>query len=153
VTGLALGGLVVVLLLGAAAAARTARTSPDGVPSLPAVALVLVAGALAVSPAVPVQATLAVLPLAALAAPRWRDHLPWALAEAAYATGTWLYLYATQSPDQRGLSAWAYALLLVLRLAALGLLVVQGVRAAGRHGSAEGAGVWGRAPRAVGAGR
>lgn len=130
VTALAGVGLLVVLLLGAAAAARTAGADP--VRRLAAVALVLVAGGLAVSPSVPVQATLVVLPLAAVAAPRWRDHLPWALAECAYATGTWLYLYATSSSDGRGLSPGGYAVLLVLRLAALGYLAVQGVRTTAR---------------------
>ncbi|MGQ7295769.1 hypothetical protein [Quadrisphaera sp. KR29] len=130
VTALAAAGLVLVLLLGAAAAARTAGAEP--VRRLAATALVLVAGGLAVSPSVPVQATLVVLPLAAVAAPRWRDHLPWALAECAYATGTWLYLHATSSEDGRGASPGAYAALLVLRLAALGLLAVQGVRLTAR---------------------
>ncbi len=135
VSALAAGGLVVVLLLGAAAAARTVGREPTA--RLAAVALVLVAGGLAVSPSVPVQATLVVLPLAAVAVPRWRDHLPWAVAECAYATGTWLYLYSTSSEDGRGLPAGGYGVLLVLRLATLAWLAVQGVRWAGRHARTE----------------
>ncbi|WP_170131292.1 glycosyltransferase 87 family protein [Quadrisphaera granulorum] len=130
VTALAAMGLVVVLLLAAAAAARTAGAEP--LRRTAAVALVLVAGGLAVSPSVPVQATLVVLPLAAVAAPRWSHHLPWALTECAYATGTWLYLYALSSSDGRGLSPGAYAVLLAVRLAALGWLTVQGVRSTAR---------------------
>jgi hypothetical protein len=173
VTALSALALLAVLLAGVAAAVRTARSDPRGRAHLPAVALVLVAGAVALAPSVPVQATLVVLPLAALAAPRWRDHLPWAGAEVAYATGTWLYVYAQVSPDHRGLPPWAYATLLVLRLATLAWLVVQGVRGAagqgapadgagedaedgaehtaedgGEDGAEDGAGAWGRAERA-----
>lgn len=136
VTALAGVGLLVVVLLAAAAAARTAGADP--VRRLAAVALVLVAGGLAVSPSVPVQATLVVLPLAAVAAPRWRDHLPWALTECAYGTATWLYLYATSSSDGRGMSPGGYAVLLVLRLAALGYLAVQGVRTTTRSAAPPG---------------
>jgi hypothetical protein len=156
VTALAGAGLLVVVLLGAAAAARTAGAEP--LRRLAAVSLVLVAGGLAVSPSVPVQATLVVLPLAAVAAPRWRDHLPWALTECAYATGTWLYLYATSSSDGRGMSPGGYAVLLLLRLAALGLLAVQGVRTTARASAPAGSrraaraaddGVRGAAPQPV----
>ena len=97
-------------------------------PRLPAVVLLLVVGVLSVSVAVPVQASLWLLPFAALAVPRWRDHLLWGGAEAAYATGTWLYLYGLSVPE-RGLPAWAYATLLVLRLAAMAWLAWQAVRA------------------------
>jgi hypothetical protein len=131
VTVLSWAAVVAVLAAGVAVGARTARTSPDGRPSLPAVALVLVAGTVAVLPAVPVQATLVVLPLAALAAPRWRHHLPWAAAEVACATGTWLYIYGLSARDHRGLPPWAYAALVVLRLGTLAWLAVQGVRSAG----------------------
>lgn len=97
-------------------------------PRLPAVVLLLLAGVLVVAPAVPVQASLFLLPFAALAVPRWRDLLVWGSAEAAYATGTWLYLYA-QSVPERGLAPWAYGTLLVLRLAATGWLAWQALRA------------------------
>jgi hypothetical protein len=138
---LSLAALAAVLLLGAVAAARTTRGGGRG---LAAAALVVVAGAVVVAPSVPVQAPLVVLPLAALAAPRWRDHLPWALSEAAYDTGTWLYLAGQQTPDHRGLPPWAYGALLVLRVLTLGWLVVQGVLRAG-----PGAGAGGRAERTV----
>ena len=128
-------GLLVVVLLGAAAAARTVGADP--VARLAAVALVLVGGALVVSPSVPVQATLVLLPLAAVAAPRWRDHLLWGLAECAAATGTWLYIYATSSEDGRGLSPGGYAVVLVVRLLAVGWLAAQGVRLVGRRSPRE----------------
>jgi len=132
-------GLLVVVLLGAAAAARTVGADP--VARLAAVSLVLVGGALVVSPSVPVQATLVLLPLAAVAAPRWRDHLLWGLAEGAAATGTWLYIYATSSEDGRGLSPGGYAVVLVVRLLAVGWLAAQGVRLVGRRSPREPAAV------------
>jgi len=133
-------GLAVVVALAAVLALRGRAPVP-----VASTALLLVVGALVVSPAVPVQATLVALPLAALAAPRWSAHLPWAAAEVAYAVGTWLYLYGTSTPD-RGLPAWAYGTLLALRLAALANLAVQGLRTpAAEAGEA----AWGRAEREV----
>jgi uncharacterized membrane protein len=98
-------------------------------PRLPALVLVLLVGVLLVAVSVPVQTSLWLLPFAALAVPRWRDHLIWAAAEVAYATGTWLFLYA-QSVPERGLPPWAYGTLLVLRLAAMCWLARQAIRAA-----------------------
>jgi hypothetical protein len=114
VAGVAAGALVV---LGAARR-----------PRLPSVVVLLVAGVLVVSLGVPVQGTLLLLPFAALAVPRWRDLLIWGAAELVYATGTWLYLYAGSVPE-RGLPPWAYATLLVLRLAAVAWLGWQALRA------------------------
>ncbi|MFZ5871750.1 MAG: hypothetical protein ACOYXW_14640, partial [Actinomycetota bacterium] len=85
--------------------------------------------AFVVAPTVPVQASVWLLPFAALAVPRWRDHLVWAGAEVAYATGTWLYLYGLSVPE-RGMAPWAYAVLLVVRLGAMCWLAVQAVRLA-----------------------
>lgn len=98
-------------------------------PRLPAVVVVLLVAAFVVAPTVPVQASVWLLPFAALAVPRWRDHLVWAGAEAAYATGTWLYLYGLSVPE-RGMAPWAYAVLLVVRLGAMCWLAVQAVRLA-----------------------
>ncbi len=87
-------------------------------PRLPAVVLLLLVGFLVVSPSLPVQAGLWVLPFAALAVPRWRDLLAWGCVEAAYATGTWFYLYGL-SVENRGLPPWAYGLLVLVRVGAL----------------------------------
>lgn len=86
-------------------------------PRLPVVVLLLLVGLLLVSPSTPVQAAVWVLPFAALAVPSWGTLLAWAGVEAVYATGTWLYVYWLSVPD-RGLPPWAYALLLVARVAA-----------------------------------
>lgn len=90
-------------------------------PRLPAVAVLLLVGALLVLPAFPVQASLWVLPLAVLAVPRWRDHLLWAGAESVYVIVTWLHIASLDAPD-RGAPASLYALALALRLAALAWL-------------------------------
>ncbi|NAZ88513.1 glycosyltransferase 87 family protein, partial [Kineococcus indalonis] len=96
-------------------------------PRLPQVALLLVAGACALGPAFPPQASLWLAPLAALAVPRWREHLLWWAAEAAYFGAVWLYI-AGQSEPSRALPPELYALLLVLRLAAVAWLVASVVR-------------------------
>lgn len=111
-----------VVLVGVALFVLSARRRPR----VPVVVLLLVLGVLAVSPTVPVQAGLWVLPFAALAVPRWRDLLAWGAVEAAYATGTWLYLYGL-SVENRGLPPWAYALLVVLRYAAWGWLAYRAI--------------------------
>ena len=87
-------------------------------PRLSVVVLLLVVGVLLVSPSIPVQASLWVLPFAVLAVPSWRDLLIWGSVEAMYATGTWLYLYGL-SVDDRGLPAWLYALLTSARVGTL----------------------------------
>lgn len=114
-----------VLVVGAVAAFALGATRR---PRLPVVVLALLVGTLVVGVAVPVQASLWVLPFAALAVPRWRDLLWWGGVEAAYAVGTWFYLYG-QSEPSRGLPPWAYAVLLVARVAAMGWLVRVAVRA------------------------
>lgn len=97
-------------------------------PRLPAVVLALVVGVLVASPAVPVQASLWVLPFAALAVPRWRDLLIWAGVEVVFGTVTWLYIYSL-SEASRGAPPWLYGALVVLRLAAMLWLVRQAVLA------------------------
>ncbi|HZE66961.1 MAG TPA: glycosyltransferase 87 family protein, partial [Sporichthyaceae bacterium] len=71
------------------------------------------------------QYALWLLPLAALARPRWRDLLIWQAGETVYFVGVWLYLLAGYD---RGLSQNGYGALVVLRLASLLYLVVLVVR-------------------------
>lgn len=96
-------------------------------PRLAVLALFVVASCLATSKSVPLQASLILLPLIALAGLRWRDHLIWAAAEVAYFVGTWLYIAGSNKPD-RGLPAGFYLVLLLLRLAAIAWLAVQAIR-------------------------
>ncbi len=106
------GGCMVLLAVAAFTLSAQRR------PRLPVVVLLLVIGVLLVSPSIPVQASLWVLPFAVLAVPSWRDLLLWGSVEATYATGTWLYLYGLSVAD-RGLPAWLYALLTFARVGAM----------------------------------
>lgn len=58
------------------------------------------------------------IPLAALARPRWRDFLIWQSCEVLYYFGIWMYLAYTSSGDaQRGLPLEGYHLAICLHLA------------------------------------
>lgn len=92
-------------------------------------ALFAVAASLLVTKSYPVQAALLLLPLVALAALPWRDHLVWAGAEAAHFVAVWLYI-AAQSDANRGLPAGLYLLILLVRAAATAWLALQAVRLA-----------------------
>jgi hypothetical protein len=100
-------------------------------PRLPLVVLVLVVGCLLVAKTVPVQASLWLLPWAALAVPRWRDHLWWWAAEALYVVAVWQFLVGLTEAS-RALPAGFYAVVLVGRLAALAWLGWQAWQR-GRH--------------------
>ena len=103
-------------------------------PRLPVVVLVLLVGTLLASKAVPVQASVWLLPWAALAVPSWRDHLWWWAAEALYVVGVWQFLVSL-TESSRALPAGFFAALLAGRLAAIGWLGVQAWRLSWRPGS------------------
>ena len=84
-------------------------------------ALALAAGTLVLGTSLPVQASLLLLPLVALAGLPWRDHLVWAATEVAYFVAVWLYI-AAQSDPNRGLPAGFYLVFLLARLAGIGWL-------------------------------
>ena len=90
-------------------------------PALADVALLGVAAVLVTSTAVPVQASLWLVPLVALSSLPWRDLLLWAGVEAVYYPMVWLYIGGLERAD-RGLPAGWYAFFLVLRLLAIGYL-------------------------------
>jgi hypothetical protein len=98
-------------------------------PRLAHVALVAVAGCLIVLKSLPVQSSLLLLPLVALAGLRWRDHLLWATTELAHFVGVWLFIAAASVPN-RGLPAGFYLVLLVARLVGIGWLAAQAWRQA-----------------------
>jgi uncharacterized membrane protein len=58
------------------------------------------------------------IPLAVLARPRWRDLLIWQTAEAVYFVAVWLYLAGLDGDDAKGLSREAYAVAIVIHIAA-----------------------------------
>jgi hypothetical protein len=98
-------------------------------PRLAHVALFAAAGCLIVLKSLPVQSSLLLLPLIALAGLRWRDHLIWATTELAHFVGVWLFIAAASAAD-RGLPAGFYLVLVVARLLGLGWLAMQAWRQA-----------------------
>ena len=122
VTTLALVGLGVALAVGLVLALAADRR-----PRVAQLAFVVLAIVVLTGKSWPVQASLWLLPLAALARPRWRDQLVWVACEAAYFVGVWLYIGGQTNPD-RGLPGAWYSLLLLLRAAGLLWLVVSVVR-------------------------
>lgn len=122
VTALAVVGLVVAVVVGLLLTLAAPRR-----PRVAQVAFVVLALVVITGKSWPVQASLWLLPLAALARPRWRDHLIWAGAEAAYFVGVWLFIAAATTPD-RALPAPWYAALLLVRVAAVLWLVAVVVR-------------------------
>lgn len=125
VTALAVLGVLAALLAGAALALASARR-----PRVAQVAFVVVAVVVMTGKAWPVQASLWLLPLAALARPRWRDHLIWVGAEAAYFVAVWLYVAAGTNPTRALPAPWysAFVVARVLGLAWVVWCVVRDVR-------------------------
>jgi len=119
--------LTVVAVLGILVAAALAALLVLGAPSTPrlgAVALLAVAVVLVTGKSFPVQSSLWLVPLVALAGLRWRDHLVWALAEAVHFMAVWLYLSGLQNADKSLPPGW-YALALVARVGAVCFLAVR----------------------------
>lgn len=113
---LAVLGWVVALSLAASLALGARHRPPVAAVALVAVAVVLVTGK-----SFPLQASLWLVPLVALAGLRWRDHLLWSTVEVAHFIALWLYVGGLPKPD-RGLPAGWYSLFLMARLAAVGYL-------------------------------
>lgn len=109
--GWVLAGTVVLWVAG-----RPGRPTASGDLAVVGVVAVFLA-----STAVPVQASLWLVPLIALSALTWRDMIIWAGAEVLYFPMVWLYLGGLENPS-RGLPAGWYAVFLVLRLAAMAYL-------------------------------
>ncbi len=126
VTRLAAVGWVVALLAGAVLTLGAPRR-----PRVAQVALVVVGIVLLTGKSFPVQSSLWLLPLVALALPHWRDHLIWFVGEAAYFVGVWLYAASISTPT-RGLPGRGYVWLLAFRLAVVAWLVFRTWREAWR---------------------
>ncbi|MFV0463601.1 MAG: hypothetical protein ACK5MP_10485 [Nostocoides sp.] len=116
VTGLAVFGMLLALVLGALLALGAPRR-----PTLAQLALFMTAIVLVTGKSFPVQASLWLVPLVALAGLRWRDHLIWAGTEAVHFVAVWLYIGGLSRPD-RGLPPAWYAVFLLVRI--LGVLYV-----------------------------
>jgi uncharacterized membrane protein len=124
VTRFAILGCVFALIAGAVLALGAPRR-----PRVAQVALVVVGIVLLTGKAYPVQDALWLLPLVALALPRWREHLAWFVAEATYFVSVWLYAASISTPT-RGLPGRGYVWLLIFRLVVVGWLVVTTFREA-----------------------
>lgn len=131
VTVLAVVGWLAALLAGAALALSSARR-----PSVAEVSLVMLGIILVTGKSFTVQSSLWLVPLVALAALPWRDHLIWATTEAVNFVAVWLVIAATTVPD-RGLPNGWYGFFVLARVAAVAWLVVAvWLRARARWGDA-----------------
>lgn len=129
VTTLVVFSIAAAVLLGLILALESAHR-----PRVAQVAFVMLAVVVITGKTWPVQASLWLLPLAALARPRWRDHLIWVACEATYWFAVWLYL-AGMTKSDRGLPGAWYSLFLLVRVAGLLWLVwcvVQDIRSPDR---------------------
>lgn len=110
-TALALAGWAAALALGAALTFR-ARHAPGVIRVAAPMLLVVVITA----KSVPVQTGLWLLPVLALSAVPWRDHLLWAAAELGHFVTVWLHIGFGSDPG-KGLPGDSYALFVLLRTA------------------------------------
>ncbi|GAB79044.1 Uncharacterized membrane protein [Austwickia chelonae] len=117
-------GWVIALLAGAGVALAAARR-----PTVAEVAIIVVGLALVTGRTIPVQSSLWLLPLVALAGLRWRDHLIWVSAELCYFVAIWLYLGGL-SDSARALPMPWFLFFSVVRLAGIGWLVASAWRQA-----------------------
>lgn len=105
-------GWVVAFLLGVYLTGRPVERTQLAPLALTMLVIVLLTGK-----SMSVQSCLWVLPLMALAALRWREHLLWAGAEIVYFVMTWMYI-AGPSNTAKALPAAAYSFFLLIRLIA-----------------------------------
>ncbi|MFD9911049.1 glycosyltransferase family 87 protein [Streptomyces sp. NPDC059063] len=114
--------LMVLACLGVAALVFTAPRRPR----FAQLAFLVVAAFILTNKVYSPQYVLWLVPLAALARPRWRDFLVWQACEVAYFLGIWMYLaYTTSGDAHKGLPTEGYQLAIVVHL--LGTLYLCGV--------------------------
>ncbi|MCP9212782.1 glycosyltransferase family 87 protein [Streptomyces sp. NEAU-Y11] len=105
--------MMVLACIGVAALALCAPRRPR----LAQLAFLIVAAFVVTNKVYSPQYVLWLIPLAALARPRWRDFLVWQACEVMYFLGIWMYLAYTGSGDQhRGLPPEGYQLAIVLHV-------------------------------------
>ncbi|MFJ3905174.1 glycosyltransferase family 87 protein [Streptomyces sp. NPDC090025] len=103
------------MLLAAAGLAHLAFTAPRR-PRLAQLAFLVVAAFVLTNKVYSPQYVLWLIPLAALARPRWRDFLVWQACEVMYFLGIWFYLAYTSSGNKQGLPTDGYQFAIVLHL-------------------------------------
>ncbi|MFF2651611.1 glycosyltransferase family 87 protein [Streptomyces sp. NPDC058045] len=109
--------LAILLMIAACAGvAALALTAPRR-PRFAQLALLVVAAFVLTNKVYSPQYVLWLIPLAALARPRWRDFLIWQACEVVYFLGIWLYLAYTSSGDKhQGLPTEGYQAVIVLHI-------------------------------------
>ncbi|MFE3491886.1 glycosyltransferase family 87 protein [Streptomyces sp. NPDC059175] len=104
------------MLLACAGIAALTLTAPRR-PRFAQLAFLVVAAFILTNKVYSPQYVLWLIPLAALARPRWRDFLIWQACEVTYFLGIWMYLAYTSSGDKhQGLPAEGYQLAIALHL-------------------------------------
>ena len=104
-------GLLLVLCIGIAVLIWRAPVMPRVAPVL----FLVVAAFLITNKVYSPQYVIWLIPLAALARPRWRDFLIWQAAEVIYFVGIWLYLEGLEEGG-KGLSQEAYAVVILIHV-------------------------------------
>ncbi|WP_019887827.1 glycosyltransferase family 87 protein [Streptomyces purpureus] len=112
---------IVLMLLACAGIAALALMAPRR-PRFAQLAFLVVAAFILTNKVYSPQYVLWLIPLAALARPRWRDFLIWQACEVMYFLGIWMYLAFTTSGNKQGLPTDGYQFAIVLHL--LGTLYI-----------------------------
>ncbi|MET4922959.1 glycosyltransferase 87 family protein [Streptomyces sp. PSRA5] len=107
---------MVLMVLACAGIAALALTAPRR-PRFAQLAFLVVAAFILTNKVYSPQYVLWLIPLAALARPRWRDFLIWQACEVMYFLGIWMYLaYTTSGDAHKGLPTEGYQLAIALHL-------------------------------------
>ncbi|WP_372481858.1 glycosyltransferase family 87 protein [Streptomyces fuscigenes] len=108
---------ILLMVLACAGIAALALMAPRR-PRFAQLAFLVVAAFILTNKVYSPQYVLWLVPLAALARPRWRDFLVWQACEVMYYLGIWMYLaYTTSGDAHKGLPAEGYQLAIALHLA------------------------------------
>jgi uncharacterized membrane protein len=107
---------MVLMLLSCLGVAGLALTAPRR-PRFAQLAFLVVAAFILTNKVYSPQYVLWLIPLAALARPKWRDFLIWQACEVAYFLGIWMYLaYTTSGDAHKGLPTDGYHVVIVIHL-------------------------------------
>ncbi|WP_406495731.1 glycosyltransferase 87 family protein [Streptomyces sp. NBC_00846] len=109
--------LSILLMLALCAAIGALTLTAPRRPRFAQLAFLVVAAFILVNKVYSPQYVLWLIPLAALARPRWRDFLIWQACEVMYFLGIWMYLaYTTSGDKHQGLPTEGYQLAIILHL-------------------------------------
>ncbi len=111
-SALAVIGWVIALLVGVYLTRRPRHLTP-----LAPLAMTMLVIVMCTGKSFPVQQAVWLLPLLALVAMRWREHLIWATVEVVYFVMTWMYVAGSSDPN-KGLAPEGYLIFALVRLVA-----------------------------------